>query len=191
MAPTQTTPAALKDQPSTRVFPRPETPLAQVIGDPVYRDAFHRRLQGSNRYVVAFYRIGLLPLLGAGKTTMLLTTRGRKSHRLRRFPVGYFRIGGNIHMLSGWGTGTNWYKNLRANPDDVWLQIGFRNFPVTAQFIEDPAEIKRTIELLISDSPTDARRLFGWDPDHDSLGSSDFSPVIEKVLFVRFIERKP
>ena len=191
MASSQMTPAAPNDQPSARVFPRPETTLAQVIGDPTYRDAFHRRLQGSNRFVVAFYRIGLLPLLGAGKTTMLLTTRGRKSHRLRRFPVGYFQIGGNIHMLSGWGKGSNWYKNLRANPDDVWLQIGFRNFPVTAQFIEDPAEIKRTIERLVSESPTNARRLFGWDPDHDSLGSSDFSPVIEKVLFVRFIERKP
>lgn len=191
MAPSQMTPAAPNDQSSARVFPRPETSLAQVIGDPAYRDAFHRRLQGSNRFVVAFYRIGLLPLLGAGKTTMLLTTRGRKSHRLRRFPVGYFRIGGNIHLLSGWGKDSNWYKNLRANPDDVWLQIGFRNFSVTAQFIEDPAEIKRTIERIVSESPTSARRLFGWDPDHDSLGSSDFSPVIEKVLFVRFIERKP
>lgn len=190
MAPSQMTPAAPNDQSSARVFPRPETSLAQVIGDRAYRDAFHRRLQGSNRFIVAFYRIGLLPLLGAGKTIMLLTTRGRKSHRLRRFPVGYFRIGGNIHLLSGWGKDSNWYKNLRANPDDVWLQIGFRNFPVTAQFIEDPAEIKRTIERIVSESPTSARRLFGWDPDHDSLGSSDFSPVIEKVLFVRFIERK-
>jgi len=189
MTTTQSTPAAPEAQPSARVFPRPGTSLAQVIGDPAYRDAFHRRLQGSNRFVVVFYLIGFLPLLGAGKTIMLLTTRGRKTHRLRRFPVGYFRIGGKIHLLSGWGTGTNWYKNLRANPDDVWLQIGFRNFPVTAQFIEDPDEIKWTTERLVSESPTNAKRLFGWDPDHDSLGSSDFSPVIEKVLFVRFVER--
>ena len=113
MAIAQSSLASPQDKTPGRAFPRPGTPLSQVIGDSEYREAFHRRLQASNRFVVAFYRIGLLPLLGAGKTTMLLTTRGRKSHRLRRFPVGYFRIGGDIHLLSGWGKRANWYKNLQ------------------------------------------------------------------------------
>jgi deazaflavin-dependent oxidoreductase (nitroreductase family) len=184
-------PAAQQDAPFPRIFPRPETALAQVIGDPTYREAFHRRLQASNRFVVALYRIGLLPLLGAGRTTMLLTTRGRKSQRLRRFPVGYFRIDGEIYLISGWGKRANWYKNLHSSPDEVWLQIGFRSFPATATIIDDPEQVRQKIEHLISESPAVAKHLLGWDPDHDTLASADFSPLIDSVLFVRFSRRYP
>ncbi len=170
-------------------FPRPGTVLAGVIGDPAYRKSFHQRLQSSNRFVVLLYRIGLLPLLGAGKSTMLLITRGRKTNRIRRFPVGYFRIDGNVYLLSGWGRDSNWYKNLRANPNEVQLQIGFRTFPVQAQILEDPAEIKRTIECLVIESPANAQRLFGWDPHSDRLDQADFSPIIEKVLMVKFVNK--
>ncbi len=172
-----------------QVFPKPGTVLAGVIGDPAYRKTFHQRLQSSNRFVVALYRIGILLMLGAGKSTMLLVTRGRKTQHLRRFPVGYFRIGGEVHLFSGWGKDSNWYKNLRANPSEVWLQIGFRTFPVCAQILEDPAEIRRTIECLILESPESAQRLFGWDPKSDRLDQADFSPIVEKVLIVKFINR--
>ncbi len=172
-----------------RVFPITGTPLANVIGDPAHRESFHRKIQSMNKYVVVFYRIGVLPLFGAGKTTMLLTTRGRKSGQLRRFPVGYFRIAGQIHLLSGWGKDANWYKNIRANPEEVWLQVGFRHFAACANILEDPAEIRRTIETLIAESPADAQRLFGWDPRSHRLETADFSPMIEHVLFVKFTER--
>ncbi len=176
-------------QPPRRVYPVAGTPLANVIGDPARRESFHRKLQSMNKYVVVFYRIGVLPLFGAGKTTMLLTTRGRKSGQLRRFPVGYFRIAGQIHILSGWGKDANWYKNIQANPNEVWLQVGFRHFAACADILVDPANIRRTIETLIAESPADAQRLFGWDPRNDRLEAADFSPMIEHVLFVRFTER--
>lgn len=187
-----TTPSASplpQDSPFARVFPRPGTVLAGVIGDSAYRETFHQRLRSSNRFMVLLYRIGLLPVLGAGKTMMLLTTRGRKTNRLRRFPVGYFRIDGTIHLLSGWGKDSNWYKNLLANPNEVSLQVGFRTFPVQAQVIEDPAEVRRTIECLILESPDSAQRLFGWDPKSDRLDQADFSPIVEKVLIVKFVNR--
>jgi deazaflavin-dependent oxidoreductase (nitroreductase family) len=176
-------------QTSRRVFPLAGTPLANIIGDRTQRESFHRKLQSLNKYVVALYRIGLLPLFGAGKTTMLLTTRGRKSKQLRYFPVGYFRIAGEIHLISGWGKSANWYKNILADPENIWLQIGFRRFAVRANIIEDPEEIRRTIETLLSESPSDAQRLFGWDPQNDRIEAADFSPMIEKVLFVKFTER--
>jgi len=186
---TQSTFPSPQTQLSARVFPRPDTVLAQVISDPIYRASFHQRLKLSNRFVVALYRLGLLPLLGAGRTMMLLITRGRKSRRLRRFPVGYFRIGGDFYLISGWGKDSNWYKNLQANPNDVSLQVSFRTFPVQAKVLKDPEEIKSTIKRLVSESPASAHRLFGWDPQSDNLFSADFSPIIEKALFVRFINR--
>ena len=172
---------------SIRTFPRPGTALARVIGDRVYREVFHRRLQASNRFVVFFYRIGLLPLLGAGRSTMLLITTGRKSRHRRIFPVGYFRLGGEIYQISGWGTRSNWYKNIQAHPQSLKLQIGFRTFPVRAQFIEAPADVKRVAEKLVTESPAEARRLLGWDPATDRLEGADFRPLIEHVLFVHYV----
>jgi deazaflavin-dependent oxidoreductase (nitroreductase family) len=176
-------------QTAPRTFPLAGTPLDNVIGNPVQRESFHKKIQAINKYVVAFYRLGLLPLFGVGKTTMLLTTRGRKSQQLRHFPVGYFRIAGQIHLISGWGKAANWYKNIMANPEDIWLQVGFRRFPVCAYVMEDPVEIRQTITTLVTESPKDAQRLFGWDPQHDCLDIADFSLMIEKVIFVRFTER--
>jgi deazaflavin-dependent oxidoreductase (nitroreductase family) len=175
---------------SNRSFPINGTPIANIIDDVSKRNAFHRNIQLINRYVVALYRSGLLPLFGAGKKTMLLITKGRKSKKLRCFPVGYVRVGGEIYLISGWGKDSNWYKNIVANPKDVRLQIGFRRFAVQAKFIEESGEIRRIIEKLIIESPLDAHRLFGWDPTSDRIENSDFSRIINKVLFVKFIESK-
>ncbi len=170
-------------------FPAPYSPLGRLLADPAYKAAFHKRLQSSNRFVVAFYRLGLLPLLGAGRTTLVLTTLGRKSGQVRRFPLGYFRIGGEVYIISGWGREANWYKNLQAHPEAVSLQIGFDRFPAQARVLTGPGEIRSTLEQLIKESPAGAQRLFGWDPEKDRLEAADFSPLLEKVLFVRFVRR--
>ncbi len=173
--------------PSLHSFPSPESPLGRLLNDPAYKAAFHKRLQGSNRFVVAFYRLGLLPLLGAGKSIMVLTTLGRKSGQVRRFPIGYFRIGGEVYIVSGWGKEANWFKNLQAHPEAVSLQIGFERFPAQVQVLTDAVEIRAILERLIQESPENARRLFGWDPEEDRLDAADFSPMMEKVLFVKFV----
>ena len=120
---------------------------------------------------------------------MLLTTKGMKSGKRRHFPVGYFRIGGVIHLLSGWGKDANWYKNLVANPDEVSIQVGFRRFAVRAQVLDDASEIRRTLERFVSESPSQARTLIGWEPDRDRIEAADFSPLIRDVLVIRFLER--
>jgi len=189
MTDVQGTTSATSSPPTTRVFPAPGTRLAELISNPEFRSTFHSRLQSSNRFMVALYRIGLLPLFGMGRSIMLLTTKGRKSGKPRHFPVGYFRIGGVIHLLSGWGRAANWYKNLLANPDEVSLQVGFRRFAVRAQVLDDASEIKRALEQFVSESPSQAQALIGWDPDRDRIETADFSPMIRDVLVVRFLER--
>lgn len=174
---------------SPRSFPVTGTPLADIVGGDISkRNAFHKNIRLINNYVVVFYRIGLLPLFGVGKTMMLLMTMGRRSKQWRCFPVGYTRVGGELYLISGWGKTSNWYKNILANPDEVRLQIGFRRLNVRAKFIEEACEIRQIIEALILESPGVAHRLFGWDPQRDRVENSDFSQIINKVLFVRFIE---
>jgi len=49
---------------SLRSFPQPGTTLHNLIYNPEFKKTFHARLRQSNRFVVLFYKVGLLPLLG-------------------------------------------------------------------------------------------------------------------------------
>ncbi|HEY3312541.1 MAG TPA: nitroreductase family deazaflavin-dependent oxidoreductase [Anaerolineales bacterium] len=179
----------IEKAPLSRLFPAEGTNLYRILNDPAYKSAFHARLQTYNPFVVAFYRLGLLPLFGASRTVMLLTTRGRKTGKLRQTPVGYFRIDGLIYLFSAWGRASNWYRNLQENPQSLSIQIGLRKWPVRAELLENPAEIQATLQRFISGSPAAAHELFGWDPQHDTFEHADFSPVIKDVLIVWFVER--
>lgn len=174
----------------SRKFPLEGTNLARVMHDPQHRKSFHAQLKQYNPFIVALYKIGLLPLFGAARTVMLLTTRGNKSGKLRSTPIGYFRIGGCIYLFSAWGKGTGWYRNIVANPRDVWIQIGMRKLPARAEALEEPAEIQGILEQFVTESPAQAHTLFGWEPSHDQIISADFSEVIDRVLIVRFIEKR-
>jgi deazaflavin-dependent oxidoreductase (nitroreductase family) len=173
-----------------RAFPIQGSNLYRILSEPEFKQAFHAKLKKYNPIIVALYRIGLLPLFGAARSIMILTTKGRKSGKSRQNPVGYFRIGGVLHLFSAWGKRSNWYKNLTANPDHVTIQIGRQKLPVHAQVLDDPAEIQNTLEKFVTESPEQARNLFGWDSAQDRIETADFSAIIHKVLIVRFIEKQ-
>jgi deazaflavin-dependent oxidoreductase (nitroreductase family) len=186
----------IKDQGSSQIqqpgksFPIVGTNLYRLISDPQYRQSFHARLKRFNPLVVTLYKIGLVPLFGGNQIVMLLTTKGRKSRKLRSTPIGYFRIGGVIHLFSAWGKATNWYKNMIAYPEDVWIQIGLHQWAVKWIELNDPYEIIQTITQFVTESPAQAHYLFGWEPDFDRLDQADFSPLINCILIVRFFEKE-
>lgn len=174
-------------QPAGRSFPLPGKNLYRMINDPDFRKSFHAQLKRWNPFVVFFYRIGLLTLFGASRTVMILSTRGWKSGRRRSTPIGYFPVGGIIHIFSAWGASSAWHKNVCAHPEDVRIQIGLRRRKVRVEFLEDRAEIQSTLEQFIRESPRAANELFGWDDQTDRIESSDFSAIHQYVLIVRMI----
>lgn len=171
---------------NVRAFPLPETNLYKILADPEYRKTFHARVKSGNPMMATLYRLRILPLFGLGRQIMLLTTRGRVSNQLRDTPIGYFRIDGTIHVFSGWGKAANWYKNMMAHPDEVYLQVGFRRFRARAEVVEDPQELEQANQKLALQDPVGAHALMGWDPKVDSLDRADFSMMVERVLVVRF-----
>ncbi len=168
-------------------FPAPGSNLYRLITDAEYKRVFHGRIRQGNPWMAFFYRAGILPLFGMSKNVMLLTTRGRKSGRLRQTPIGYFRIDGVLHVFTGWGPNANWYRNIQASPRDVSVQVGMRRFPVHAETVTDPNEVQRALEKLVAQDPQGAKLLMGWDPAADRLETADFSLMLEKVLTVRFL----
>jgi deazaflavin-dependent oxidoreductase (nitroreductase family) len=70
-----------------------------------------------------------------GATTLLLTTRGRKSGQLRRTALIYGRDGDDYLVVGSNGgrpKHPNWYLNLSDDPE-VTLQVGPEVFPARAR----------------------------------------------------------
>ena len=84
----------------------------------------------NRRLMVPLWRLGLGQWLNAWPTMsgriMVLVHTGRKSG-LRRFtPVNYAQVDGEVYCTAGFGAGSDWYKNIIANPAvEVWLPDGW------------------------------------------------------------------
>ena len=69
-------------------------------------------------YMVPLSKLGLLPWMINPLTgyIMVLQTIGRKSGKPRLTPLNYALADGYIYCIAGFGSGTHWLANLRANP---------------------------------------------------------------------------
>lgn len=63
---------------------------------------------------ILLYRLGLGFLVG--RLFMVLTTTGRKSGKASRTAIEFHEFEGRPTVMSGWGTKTDWYRNLEADP---------------------------------------------------------------------------
>ena len=93
---------------------------------------------------VLLYR-GLLADLFRSRCVMLLTTQGRRSGLARTNGVSFMPMDDHFVVFSGWGINSNWYRNVRANPE-VTITVGRRRTRATARVVEDPA---RRRELML------------------------------------------
>lgn len=82
-----------------------------------------------NRYMVLHWRLGLGPIANRADLAgciMILVHTGRKSGRIRRTPVNYAIVAGDVYCVAGFGRIADWRQNLLANPAvEVWLPAGW------------------------------------------------------------------
>jgi deazaflavin-dependent oxidoreductase (nitroreductase family) len=90
-----------------------------------------------------------------GHDALLLTTRGRRSGKLRRTAL-YYGLDGDRYVLvasdGGKRTHPAWYHNLAANPSFV-VQVRDDTFGALAR-LADPDERPRLWELMVGVFPT-------------------------------------
>ena len=83
------------------------------------------------RAPLLIYRVGLGGLMPA---ELLLTTVGRKSGQPRRVVVDLLKHDAatdTYYVISAYGTSSNWYRNLEANPE-LKVQVRRRKFSARA-----------------------------------------------------------
>ena len=95
-----------------------------------------------NKFMVAMFRLALGPYIGGNPYTgyiMVVTTIGRRSGLPRRTPVNYAPGSSEVYCLAGFGSRSDWYRNVLASPNvQVW--IGRRGWAGSAETMTDPAE---------------------------------------------------
>jgi deazaflavin-dependent oxidoreductase (nitroreductase family) len=101
-----------------------------------------------NRFMVLMWRLGLGNWLNAWPPVLgrylVLGHRGRKTGQLRRTPVNFARVNGEIYCTAGFGKISDWYRNTKANPNvEVWLPDGWWEATV-----QDISEAENRLPLL-------------------------------------------
>jgi deazaflavin-dependent oxidoreductase (nitroreductase family) len=138
-----------------------------------------------NKAVIFLYELGLLPLIGAGWYILLLYTKGRKSGKIRVTPLEYRRRRESVLIFSARGKRSDWYKNLKMNPDDVKLRIGFKTHIPRIDLIEDADDVKEILGWYVKKNSRSSKMLFGWDAEKDRFETTDLSLLINTIKIVK------
>ncbi|MGZ6316766.1 MAG: nitroreductase/quinone reductase family protein [Anaerolineales bacterium] len=91
------------------------------------RRVFH----AMNYFMVFMWKLGLGRFINCwpsvGGRIMVIHHRGRKSGRQYLTPVNYAIVDSEIYSAAGFGSSTDWYRNLLADPcTELWLPQGRR-----------------------------------------------------------------
>ncbi len=111
-------------------------------------ERLRRFFHGMNYFMVFMYRLGLGRLCeiwpAVSGRIMVIRHRGRKTGKEYLTPVNYAVVDGEIYCTAGFGSKTDWYRNLRADPCvELWLPQGRRTAHAT-----DVSGTPRRVELL-------------------------------------------
>jgi deazaflavin-dependent oxidoreductase (nitroreductase family) len=101
-----------------------------LLADPAVSRALRRAFKRLNRAMVLGWRLGLgrwfsvFPRV-TGRV-LVLTHRGRRSGLLRRTPLNYAPEDDGVLCLAGFGSASDWYRNVRADPRvEIWTPEGW------------------------------------------------------------------
>jgi deazaflavin-dependent oxidoreductase (nitroreductase family) len=129
---------------------RPKLETASPKFDHNMRQAFRY----INQFMLLMWRLGLGNYINLWPEVigriMVITHTGRKSGARRQTPVNYALIDGDIYCTAGFGAGSDWYRNIRKDPNvEVWLPDGW--WAGSAEDISDsPERVSLLRQVLIA-----------------------------------------
>lgn len=154
--------------------------------DEYKRKKILKRWKRMNKYfTLPFYKLGILPLFGFGRIFLILTTKGRKTGKMRKTPLEYRKIDEIITIFSARGESSDWLKNLRANPENARVKYGFHSFKPRIEFVEAYGQKLHIIQYYITNHQKAAKMLFGWNTEKDDIDTIDFSRLTNILSIVR------
>ena len=141
-----------------------------------------------NRFMVFMWKIGLgremnLWPSGFGRI-MVIKHRGRRSGREYLTPVNYAVVDGQIYCTAGFGSISDWYRNMLANPRvELWLPEG-RKWYCAEDISASPDRLFLLRQVIIASGF--AGPLFGINPK--KLDDEQLDRVSKEYRLVHFTE---
>jgi deazaflavin-dependent oxidoreductase (nitroreductase family) len=137
-----------------------------TISDPLIEERLRQGFKRFNRFMMLMWRLGLGPWVNVwpevGGRIMVITHTGRKTGIRRRTPVNYTIADDEIYCTAGFGSKSDWYRNIVANPEvEVWLPDGW--WTGVAEEITGPSMRMPLLRQVLIDSGF-AARAAGIDP---------------------------
>lgn len=150
------------------------------------RKVFH----ALNRFMVFMWKIGWGKMMNFWPAVigriMVIKHRGRKSGKEYLTPVNYALVAGEIYCTAGFGSISDWYRNMLANPIiELWLPEGKRKARA-----EDISEAPNRLFLLrqVIIASGFAGPLFGINPK--KLNDEQLDALSKEYRLVHFILEK-
>jgi len=169
-------------------LPRPGSVLFNFnYQDEASRKRMLKKWKRLNKFlIIPLYRTKLLPLLGFGKIFLILKTKGWKTGKTRRTPLEYRRYEGTIIIFAARGENAAWLKNMPANPDNVSVMYGFHKFIPRVEIVSDKDQKITIVKWYVTSFSNAAKILFGWNPKHDNLETTNFLKLADLITVILF-----
>ena len=97
------------------------------------------------KWPMLFHRLGLGALLTPW--VLLLTTKGRVTGQARRTPLWYVREGDVVYCISGWGSTSDWSRNLNKDSRAL-VQIGRKTWETQGLSVSSDGDREKVLRIL-------------------------------------------
>lgn len=149
-------------------------------------NSLRRFFHGMNRFMVWMWKRGWGKQINVWPETlgrvMVIKHRGRKSGKEYLTPVNYAEVEGEVYCTAGFGSVSDWYRNILANPQvELWLPEA--NRAACAEDISDSPNRLFLLRKVIIASGF-AGPLFGVNPK--KLNDEEFDRATKDYRLVHF-----
>ena len=158
---------------------------------PKQLNTLRRVFHAMNPFMVFMLRIGLGWTMNIAPSfsgrIMVIKHRGRKSGKEYLTPVNYAKVDGEVYCTAGFGSISDWYKNMLANPSiELWLPEGKRK--ARAEDVTDsPNRIFLMRQVIIGSGF--AGPLFGV--DQRKMDDAQLDAATKDYRLIHFIMAQP
>ena len=153
-------------------------------------NTLRRVFHALNHFMVWMWKIGWGKAINVWPAgfghIMVIKHHGRKSGKEYLTPVNYAIVDGEIYCTAGFGSISDWYRNMLANPEiELWLPEGKRK--ARAEDISDSPRRMFILKQVIIASGF-AAPLFGIDPK--KVNDERLDALSKEYRLVHFIMDK-
>jgi hypothetical protein len=149
-------------------------------------NSLRKIFRAGNRFMVFMWKIGLGKAInmwpaGFGRI-MVIKHHGRKSGREYLTPVNYAIVDGEIYCTAGFGSISDWYRNILVYPRvELWLPSG-KQIACAEDISDSPQRLFLLRQVIIASGF--AGPLFGVDPK--KLNDEQLNKVSKNYRLVHF-----